>query len=281
MFCFACTTWGHPRPSRHVISLGWRMRNVQRVSGFGFVFRILVLIIAALAFSASSEAEAKSSQVSQKTAAHKAVAHKASAAKTTKKKVAAKAGKKVVAHVKKPPTAAQRKAAAVAARKKEAARVARVIRAAGPPPPIKKQYDGVASFYSDRQRLASGGRFNPSAMTAAHRSLPFGTKVLVTDKHSGRKVTVTINDRGPYKRGRVIDLSRAAAHALGIGGRGVSNVRVTVIPKNAPKVAAKASPKSPAAKKLAAKSTATPVAAKLADKAPKKLVEEAKAVPQR
>ena len=257
------------------------MRNVQRVSGVGFVFRILMLMIAAVVFSAGREAQAKPSQAAHKTAAHKAVAHKAAAAKTTRKKVAA--------HVKKPLTAAQRKAAAVAARKKEAARVARVIRAAGPPPPIKKQYDGVASFYSDRQRLASGGRFNPSAMTAAHRSLPFGTKVLVTDKHSGRKVTVTINDRGPYKRGRVIDLSRAAAHALGIGGRGVSNVRVTVIPKNAPakKVAAKASPKSLAAKKLAAKTPAAKSAApesttpKLAAKAPKKLIEEAKATPQR
>ena len=109
--------------------------------------------------------------------------------------------------------------------------MARIIKAAGPPPPVKKQYDGVASFYSDRQKLASGGRFNPAAMTAAHRSLPFGTKVQVTDKHSGKKVTVTINDRGPFKKGRVIDLSRAAAHALGMGKRGVSNVHVTVLPK--------------------------------------------------
>ena len=265
------------------------MRSVWRVGGFVSGFRIL-LMIAATAFCAGSAAQAKPSPVAHKVAAHKAAAHKAapakaksakvSAAKISKKKAVAKAAK-ATAHVKKPLTAAQRKAAAVAARKKEAARVARVIRAAGPPPPIKKQYDGVASFYSDRQRLASGGRFNPSAMTAAHRSLPFGTKVQVMDKHSGRKVTVTINDRGPYKRGRVIDLSRAAAHALGIGGRGVSNVRVTVIPKNAPKVAAK----TPASKKLAAKAVAKPaakaVAPKFAGKAPKRLVEEAKATPQR
>ena len=251
------------------------MGSVQRASGLvsGFripLLRILMLMVAALAFSAGSEAQAKPSPVAHKAAAHKAAAAKAKPAKT----------KGVASHVKKPLTVAQRKAAAVAARKKEAARVARVIRAAGPPPPIKKQYDGVASFYSDRQRLASGGRFNPSAMTAAHRSLPFGTKVQVTDKHSGRKVTVTINDRGPYKRGRVIDLSRAAAHALGIGGRGVSNVRVTVIPKNAP--AKKVAAKTPVEKKVAAKKpAANPAVPKLAGKAPKQLVEEAKAMPQR
>lgn len=170
----------------------------------------------------------------------KAPAHQASAAKPAKAKAAAK----IAAHAKKPLTAADRKKAAIAARKKEAARVARVIRAAGPPPPVKKQYEGVASFYSEGQRLASGGRFNPNAMTAAHRSLPFGTKVQVTDKHTGRKVTVTINDRGPFKKGRVIDLSRAAARALGMGHRGVSRVHVAVLPK------------TPSAKKVAAKATA-------------------------
>ncbi len=184
--------------------------------------RIFSLIAVAAAFAAGPCMEAR---------ANPAPAHKTTA----------KEKPKAAAHHKKSLTAAQRKAAAVAARKKEAARVARVIRAAGPPPPIKKQYDGVASFYSDRQRLASGGRFNPSAMTAAHRSLPFGTKVQVTDKRSGKKVTVTINDRGPFKKGRVIDLSRAAAHALGMGHRGVSNVRVTVLPKK-PAVYATATP---------------------------------------
>lgn len=128
-------------------------------------------------------------------------------------------------------TPAQRKRAIALARAKEKARVARVIRAAGPPPPVKKQYDGVASFYTGRQRTASGGRYNPGAMTAAHRSLPFGTKVKVFDKRSGRAVTVTINDRGPFKRGRVIDLSRAAARALGISHRGVTRVRVSVLEK--------------------------------------------------
>lgn len=188
--------------------------RVQRADGFSSILRIFSLIAFAAALAASVCIEAQ---------ANTAPAHKAAAKE--------KSNKASASHVKKPQTAAQRKAAAVAARKKEAARVAKIIRAAGPPPPVKKQYDGVASFYSDRQRLASGGRFNPSAMTAAHRSLPFGTKVQVTDKRSGKKVTVTINDRGPFKKGRVIDLSRAAAHALGMGHRGVSNVRVTVLPK--------------------------------------------------
>jgi rare lipoprotein A len=188
----------------------------------GFRFSGVIAVAASLAVAPIASAQAKT------TPAH------AAAGKAAPKKA-------VAPHVAKPKTAAQRKAAALAARKKEAARVAKIIRAAGPPPPVKKQYDGVASFYSDRQKLASGGRFNPSAMTAAHRSLPFGTKVQVLDKRSGKKVTVTINDRGPFKKGRVIDLSRAAAHALGMGKRGVSSVRVTVLPKK-PAVYATAAP---------------------------------------
>lgn len=178
----------------------------------------------------------------------------AGTAKPAKAKVVTQARPNAKPHAKKPLTAADRKKAAVAARKKEAARVARIIRAAGPPPPVKKHYDGVASFYSEGQRLASGGRFNPSAMTAAHRSLPFGTKVQVTEKTTGRKVTVTINDRGPFKKGRVIDLSRAAARALGMGHRGVSRVHVAVLAKTPAKMAvAKTAAKKPAVKKIAAR----------------------------
>jgi rare lipoprotein A len=76
---------------------------------------------------------------------------------------------------------------------------------------------GIASVYSGG-RTASGERMNPGAMTAAHRSLPFGTMVTVTNHSNGRSVVVRINDRGPFVRGRVIDLSPAAAHALGVGG---------------------------------------------------------------
>ncbi len=86
---------------------------------------------------------------------------------------------------------------------------------------------GVASYYWQPQPLASGGRFNPNAMTAAHKTLPFGTRVRVTDKKTGRTVDVTINDRGPYIAGRIIDLSKAAAASLGITDRGIAPVSVT------------------------------------------------------
>ena len=78
-------------------------------------------------------------------------------------------------------------------------------------------------------QAASGGRFNPKAMTAAHRSLPFGTKVKVTNKRNGRSVVVTINDRGPFIRGRVIDLSKGAAQVIGMTGAGLAPVSLEVL----------------------------------------------------
>lgn len=85
-------------------------------------------------------------------------------------------------------------------------------------------FSGMASYYGNESgsRTASGQRFNQNAYTAAHRSLPFGTKLRVS--HGGRSVVVTINDRGPFIRGRVLDLSTAAARAIGITGRGVGMV---------------------------------------------------------
>jgi rare lipoprotein A len=88
---------------------------------------------------------------------------------------------------------------------------------------------GMASYYWQRQRVASGGWFNPNAMTAAHKTLPFGTRVRVTHMGNGKSVTVTINDRGPYVRGRIIDLSSAAAGAIGMKGSGVARVKVAVL----------------------------------------------------
>jgi rare lipoprotein A len=88
---------------------------------------------------------------------------------------------------------------------------------------------GVASYYWQPQPVASGGRFNPNALTAAHKTLPFGTKVRVTHLGNGRSVTVTINDRGPYIRGRIIDLSRRAAGVIGMTGSGVARVAVSVV----------------------------------------------------
>ena len=74
---------------------------------------------------------------------------------------------------------------------------------------------GSASWYALTSKTASGERMNPAAMTAAHRTLPFGTKLVVTNQRNGKSVTVRINDRGPFIRGRVLDLSKAAAHQLG------------------------------------------------------------------
>jgi rare lipoprotein A len=79
---------------------------------------------------------------------------------------------------------------------------------------------GVASVYSTESgsRTASGARLNPGAMTAAHRSFPFGSRVRVTNPRNGRSVVVTVNDRGPFVRGRIIDITPAAAQALGFSG---------------------------------------------------------------
>ena len=88
---------------------------------------------------------------------------------------------------------------------------------------------GVASYYWQPQQVASGGTFNPNALTAAHKTLPFGTRVRVTSVASGRSVDVVINDRGPFVRGRVIDLSRRAAQNIGMTGAGIANVRLQVL----------------------------------------------------
>jgi|SRR5579871_2028355 len=92
-----------------------------------------------------------------------------------------------------------------------------------------RSFSGMASFYGNESgsRTASGQRFNQEAMTAAHRSLPFGTKLRVT--HGGRSVIVTINDRGPFVRGRVLDLSTGAARAIGLTGAGVGQVVAEVV----------------------------------------------------
>jgi rare lipoprotein A len=92
-----------------------------------------------------------------------------------------------------------------------------------------RSFSGMASFYGNESgsKTASGQRFNQNAMTAAHRSLPFGTKLRVT--HGDRSVVVTINDRGPFIRGRVLDLSTGAARAIGLTGAGVGRVVAEVI----------------------------------------------------
>jgi rare lipoprotein A len=90
-------------------------------------------------------------------------------------------------------------------------------------------FSGVASFYGNESgsKTASGQHFNQNALTAAHRSLPFGTKLRVT--HGGRSVVVTVNDRGPFIRGRVLDLSTGAARAIGLTSAGVGRVTAEVV----------------------------------------------------
>ena len=93
---------------------------------------------------------------------------------------------------------------------------------------------GQASFYGNQPGeggplTANGERYNPSGMTAAHRTLPFGTRVRVTSPSTGRSVVVRINDRGPFIGGRIIDLSVGAARAIGLTNTGVGTVRMEVV----------------------------------------------------
>jgi len=95
-------------------------------------------------------------------------------------------------------------------------------------PLVASAQSGIASIYAySGSRTASGEHMSPGGLTAAHRTLPFGTMVRVTNQHSGRSVVVRINDRGPFVRGRIIDLSPAAAQALGFSG--LANVSVDVV----------------------------------------------------
>jgi len=88
---------------------------------------------------------------------------------------------------------------------------------------------GLASFYSYDPHTASGEKFNKHELTAAHRTLPFGTRLRVTDVVTGRSVTVRVNDRGPFVPGRVVDVSASAAETLGITGKGVAKVKLDVV----------------------------------------------------
>lgn len=92
--------------------------------------------------------------------------------------------------------------------------------------PMMKTICGGASWYALRSRTASGEMMNPSAMTAAHKTLPMGSKVKVTNLRNGRTVVVRINDRGPFIKGRHIDLSKGAAQKLGFIGAGHTKVQI-------------------------------------------------------
>ncbi len=92
--------------------------------------------------------------------------------------------------------------------------------------------EGKASYYADHfvgKRTASGVPYDRNKMTAAHQTLPFGTKVRVTNLSNGREVIVTINDRGPFVKGRIIDVSRAAAQKLDFIKQGITDVSIAVV----------------------------------------------------
>ncbi len=111
--------------------------------------------------------------------------------------------------------------------------------------PAVARFQGQASYYSDAlagRPTASGEPYDPQRLTAAHRSLPFGTIVRVS-MESGKTVYVRINDRGPFVRGRVLDLSRAAAEHLGFVKRGVARLRAEVVKFGPPKAKRRKSPR--------------------------------------
>jgi rare lipoprotein A len=118
---------------------------------------------------------------------------------------------------------------AAVAMKKRVAAMRKHTRLASRKGDAKVASQGVASFYSEDSQTASGEKFDRNQLTAAHPTLPFGTKLRVTDVNSGRSVTVRVNDRGPYVRGRVVDVSYSAAQELGMVGKGISNVRLDVL----------------------------------------------------
>jgi len=100
--------------------------------------------------------------------------------------------------------------------------------AAGLAPAEAKEFTGKASWYQMGKRTASGARFNPDGLSAAHRTLPFGTRLKVTNLRNGRSVQVVVNDRGPFAGGRVLDVSRGAARQLGMISSGTARVKVQI-----------------------------------------------------
>ena len=95
--------------------------------------------------------------------------------------------------------------------------------------PTQVASQGVASFYTEDQQTANGEKFDTHELTAAHRTLPFGTRLRVTNVATGRSVTVRVNDRGPYIPGRVVDVSGSAANELGIVESGIAKVKLDVV----------------------------------------------------
>ena len=97
---------------------------------------------------------------------------------------------------------------------------------------LRQTQQGIASYYHDSLhglKTASGQRYNKNRLSAAHKTLPLGTQIKVTDTRTGRSIIVKVNDRGPFVKGRVLDLSREAAKELGIIKKGVAKVELKVV----------------------------------------------------
>jgi rare lipoprotein A len=93
-------------------------------------------------------------------------------------------------------------------------------------PAVKSATTGMASWYRHGKKTANGESFKPAGLSAAHRTLPFNTTVLVTNLKNHKSVKVRINDRGPFIKGRLIDLSQGAAKAIGLGGVGMVSLKI-------------------------------------------------------
>ena len=126
-----------------------------------------------------------------------------------------------------PAQAAPQRRASVAHRRVAAAARKHTPFAAKPAAPTDGSV-GIASFYKYEAKTASGEQFNPRALTAAHRTLPFGTRLRVTNVATGQSVTVRVNDRGPFIPGRGVDVSLSAAKELGMIDRGITKVKLEV-----------------------------------------------------
>jgi rare lipoprotein A len=96
---------------------------------------------------------------------------------------------------------------------------------------VKHKYNGVASWYSKGKRTADGNRFNPDGLSVAHRTLPFGTMLRLTNPENGNTIDAVVNDRGPFVRGKEIDVSRGGAKALGFFHSGTAKLLIEVLEK--------------------------------------------------
>ena len=124
---------------------------------------------------------------------------------------------------------ATRRAPAVIRRAAVATRKRTALATRKPAAAARDASHGLASYYRHGTQTASGEKFDATELTAAHRTLPFGTRLRVTNLATGQAVTVRVNDRGPFIPGRVVDVSHSAAEALGMTERGVTKVKLDVV----------------------------------------------------